>query len=297
MRLHPVVILALVFLPGCFFDQNNRQSNEANQQGPIITLPTPKLLTEADLLKDREASATEARAGLDKVRQEIQASSNQTQNQLSGLVTTSISKVAEQVKGVEANVTTSLSAVAKVAEKLEVTNTATAELKAQLSSEIALNASLRVTMENKLQLITDLQIKLGKLESQMGAQLGINNKLENTIATNTSGRDTNYLPKEVVTIMSTREHTFTYVLGGIFALVSCAIGWIGRNSRLRVKQQFESERRERQQSQELLTHVLSMLPESKANEVTQLHAAITEKHQEAEPRGMAQRLHRWWNRG
>jgi hypothetical protein len=246
--------ILLLFLAGCIADQNNRQSNTAPQAGPTINLPTPKILSEADLLQDRAAI-------IDRTRQDILASSNQTQNQLSGLVNASVSKIAEQVKGVEANLHTNMTATAKLAEQLTTTFNTAAELKAELKMQV--QASL------------DARLEIGKLQSQLGVQAGLMNRMETTTNDLRAGRDVNYVPKEMVEITAGRERTFTYIIGGILIVAVIAIGWIGRNARRREKLRSEEERRERQQAQELLLHVLSMLPEGKTEEVAQLRTRLT----------------------
>lgn len=248
MRLSLLSLLFLLLsllLPGCIADQANRQNNTAPQVGPIINIPTSKVLAEADLIKEREDIKST-------LRQEILASSNNTQNQLSGLVNASVSKLAEQVKGVEANWHNQATLTAKIAEQLSNTMTASAELKAELKVQMQANLDARLQIE--------------KMQTQLGVQAGVLNRMETTTNDLRAGRDVNYVPKELVEITAERERTFTYIIGGIMTLISIAIGWIGRNAREREKLRSEEERRERQQTQELLLHVLSLLPEAKAAE-------------------------------
>lgn len=254
MRYLPMALLPLI-LAGCIADQANRQSNIAPQVGPIINIPTPKVLAESDLIKEREDIKST-------LRQEILASSNNTQNQLSGLVNASVSKLAEQVKGVEANWHNQATLTAKIAEQLSNTLTASAELRAELKVQAQANL--------------DAQLQIERMQTQLGVQAGVMNRMETTTNDLRAGRDVNYVPKEMVEIAAGRERTFTYTIGAILGLLAIAVGWLGRNAREREKLRTEEERRERQQAQELLLHVLSMLPEGKAAEVARIRDRLSQ---------------------
>lgn len=294
-------IVLLLFLTGCIADQNNRQANSSNQTGPTLNVPAPRLVTEEELKKEREASREAVRAETsrvkDELKTEIQASSNNTQNQLSGLVNASVSKIAEKVTGVEAKAEANIQATAKVADTLHTVVTNTAVLEVQLKNQVELNTRLEAKLEAQLNITNDLRLQLEKVNLQMQGVVagiaGVNNKVEtiSTNATNTAGRDVNYLPKEAVDL-------FTYWLGGLFSLATLAIMWIGRNARLRERARTAEEKDERQKTQEMLLYVLSLLPEAKSADVNMAQARIEQKVKpDRHGYGWLGDLNRWWHSG
>ncbi len=296
-----LVLPLLLLLTGCIADQNNRQQNQTEQSGPTLNIPAPRLVPEEELKKEREAGReairTETARVKDELKQEIQASSNNTQNQLSGLVNASVSKLAEKITGVEAKAEVNVQATAKMAEKMDtvVTNNAVLETKLQFQNQMI--ASLQISLQQQIEVNNDLRLQLEKMNLQMQGVVagiaGVNNKVEtiSTNATNTAGRDVNYLPKEAVDL-------FTYWLGGLFSLATLAIMWIGRNARLREKARTVEERDERQKAQELLIYTLSLLPEAKSADINMAQARVEQRLKpDRHGYGWFGSLNKWWQSG
>jgi len=275
-----LTLMGLIFLTGCIADQNNRQSNASEQTGPTLNVPAPRLVPEEELKKARDDSRETIRAETAKVKDElkteIQASSNNTQNQLSGLVNASVSKVAEKLTGVEAKAEANIQATAKVADALNTVVTNTAVLEVKLQNQIELTNKLEVALTAQLTMNNDLRLQLEKVNLQMQGVVagiaGVNNKVEtiSTNATNTAGRDVNYLPKEAVEV-------FTAFMSGVFGLATLALMWVGRNSRLRERQRTQEEKDERQKAQDMLYYVLSLLPEAKSADINMAMARVEQK--------------------
>lgn len=291
----------LLCLTGCVADQNNRQANENNQTGPVVNVPAPRLVPEAELEKSRADNREATHAAVDKakteLRQEMQTSSNNTQNQLSGLVNASVSKVAEKLTGVEADLHVNAENTMKLADKLNTTVTANAVLETKVGFQNEMIANLKIQLQQQIDIKNEMKLELDRLNAQvqgvLGAQAGINNKIEtiSTNATNTAGRDVNYLPKEAVEL-------FTALLTCVFGIGVLAIGWIGRNSRLRERAHTLEEKDERQKSQEILYYVLSLLPEAKSADVNMAQARIEQKPRtRGHGYGWWGNLMNWWHTG
>jgi hypothetical protein len=208
-------LLAVLFLlTGCIADQKNRQDNTGPAPAPpVVNVTNPPAQT----------------VDLAPLKTEIQTSSNQTQAQLSGLITTSISKMAEKLVGLESSISANMTntAVANLQAKLEATNTMVAKLEADLK----VNAEVNANFQNTMKMINDLKFQVGELNTSLkgiaAAQVGVGNKMESLQqdVKNTAGRDVNYLPKEAVDIMRSQDRVTMYIVGGILTLLTTIAGY------------------------------------------------------------------------
>jgi hypothetical protein len=275
--MHKILMLVVMtmILTGCITGQRNdgRQESPVDQR-PVVNVESPKLLT-SEQVKDQ--LATQLDATKKDIRQEILTSTNSTQNQMQGLLNASVSKIADQVKGVEANLkdllTINNTANIEVKNKLENTITAVNQMKAELNTTIqAVNQ-----MSVQLQVVNEMKLQLEKLNAQAAAsasaQIGWNNKyeqkLENITETisNSAGRDVNYLPKEAVQIMLDRERTFTYFIGGILALATTIISFAYKFARQREAGRRQEEVVERKETYGLVMKLLAMVSNKRSPDI------------------------------
>lgn len=259
MRCSAPCLLVLIFLTGCIGDQKGRQ-----EASPTVTTP---LATRAEPVPE---------AGVPKaIKDEIITSANSTQNQMSGLLNLAVSKIAEKMTGIEANFKELLHA------SFDMANTAVANLKAEVNAQATLNATLKAQLDAQVQInnkmeasfkaeLKDLKVQLdNQVNANASAQMGLSNKFEQKLeaATNTAGRDVNYLPKEVVQIIRDDNHVFAYVISTVCGIISLIITLVMRAAAKRATEHAEEDREERQDNMTLLLKVLAMLPEQ------QTHAA------------------------
>jgi len=266
MRITPVLLLVL--LPGCVLDNNSRTDQDVSP--PIINVPPSEKL-----------DTTELRQG---IKDDIVASSNATSSQMTGAVNASISKLAEKVVGLEAAITTAITATANVntqasadlRAKLEASLTAVAEIRTELKMTNEFNARVETRIQADASLIRDLHAKVDTLNAQLTSQIagmangqvGLLNKIDSRLeqVSSTAGRDVINFPPEAVEIIV-----------ALLGVAVIAIGWIGRNARLREKLRTDEEKDERKILSDLLMETLAMLPESRSREVRDLKEKIANR--------------------
>jgi hypothetical protein len=266
MRLTPVLFLFL--LPSCVLDNNSRTDQDVSP--PIINVPPSEKL-----------DTTELRQG---IKDDIVASSNATSSQMTGAVNASISKLAEKVVGLEAAITTAITATANVniqasadlRAKLEASLTAVAEIRTELKMTNEFNAKVETRIQADASLIRDLHAKVDTLNAQLTSQIagmangqaGLLNKIDSRLeqVSSTAGRDVINFPPEAVEIIV-----------ALLGVAVIAIGWIGRNARLREKLRTDEEKDERKILSDLLMETLAMLPESRSREVRDLKEKIANR--------------------
>jgi hypothetical protein len=258
------LIISTLLLTGCIADQRtDNQGGNARTDGPIINLPAPQTVDTEKLEKN--------------MTDKIIASSNTTQNQLSGLLTTSISKVAEKVTGLETN----LSELIKL--NTTINNTAQAEIKTKLDSAITLNTELKAEMKNiievnnkmeaELKILTEIRVEIGKFNTQAQGQVGWNNKLENKIEdlkqtfTSTAGRDVNMLPQQAVDVIINSWKLFAAIIATIMTAATTILSMSYHYARIRAEEAFKLEHQERQNTHKLLLIALAHCPADKADEI------------------------------
>lgn len=262
------LVLILLLLPGCF-SPSGRQDAEAKIEAPRVVIPLPSAGASKEDVRDQVSDVVGG--AVKDIKNDIQASSNNTQNQLSGLVTASVSKVADKLTGVEADLkdllnitatmnntinasaTANINAQMEMKAKLEASLTAVADVKADLNVVNEMRADVRAT----LQASNEMKADLGKISAN--AQLGIANSLKDiyTAIDNTAGRDVNYLPKEAVYLLMGVMGFVTLIL-----LVAIVIG--GYNSRLREKNRTSQEKDSAERWQGIALRAIAALDPDKA---------------------------------
>jgi uncharacterized membrane protein len=246
------LVFTLVFLTGCVADNNTRQtSNNHNEMPPpIINVSTPP------------AQIVDTKGLEEAIRSEVVASSNLTQNQLSGLVNASISKVSEKIVGLEASISNNMTStvMARLQASLEASITANANFQAEVRTSLDISNRLDLAVTA----INTMSLKVGSLESQMAgaasAQVGFRNTFEQRMESvkndMQAGRDINYLPKEAVEIVLSNNRTWMSVIGGILGLAQIICLYAYRNAKLR-----------EQNTNKLLMEALSRLSPEQAESI------------------------------
>ena len=263
-----VSIFSISLLSGCF-SPNGRQDADAVVEAPRIVIPLP---TPGATKEDVRDQVSDVMGGAVKdIKNDIQASSNNTQNQLSGLVTASVSKVADKLTGVEADLkdlinftatmnntvnssmTANVNAQAEMKAKLEASLTAVAEVKADLKVVNEMKVDVRAT----LQASNEMKADLGKISAN--AQLGIANSLKDiyTAVNNTAGRDVNYLPREAV-------YMSLGIMGFVAIILLVSIVVTGYNSRIREKNRTSQEKENVERWQAIALKAIAALDPEKA---------------------------------
>jgi hypothetical protein len=278
MRWIPVTLL--FFVVGCvdIGSPRARQTDESDNKisGPKITYNQDPKEREAD--KEEREKDRKARA---EHKAEILASTNATRNQLSGLLTTSISKLGEKVTGVEANLKELLKVEANLSAEARVDIRAAvkmmAEFKIELKNTMSVNTKLQNDMDSLVKLITDLQIKIGKIDTniqtQAQGQVGWNNKLQSKMEKweqtlhGQAGRDVNMFPKQAVDVLENSWRTFSIIIGSIIALAGFILSLHFKFQKDKAQKQFEAGERQRDRIFDLLHRALVHIPPEKAAEI------------------------------
>lgn len=262
--MNKILIIIPLILSGCIADQRTDQKGgEANTSGPTINIPPAQTVDTEKLEKN--------------IGDKIIASSNTTQNQLAGLLTTSVSKVGERVTGLEAN----LSELIKL--NATMNNTAQVEVKAKLDATISLTTQLKAEMNNMVNIsnkieahltaLTDIKVELGKINTQAQGQVGWNNKLENKIEdikqtfTSTAGRDVNNLPKQAVDIIIGSWEFFAILISILCGAATTIISYSYKLARERSDSAAKLERQSHQNTYKLLLSAISHCPLNKQEEI------------------------------
>lgn len=222
-----LVALLVIGLLGCIADQEhkNKQENPVKQEAPTVSVNVPPNQTvDTDKLK-KELVA------------EVQSSNNNTQNQMSGLFNASLSKLAERITGLEASISATMTntAVADLKAELKAVATATANLRAEFDTNVKMTAKLDAVMTA----VANMQVKFDRLEVVAQGQAGLMNKIEEVKQDikNTAGRDVNYMPKEAfdtaVLVTESNNKLWAGILGGIMTLAGSIAAYAYKNARAR----------------------------------------------------------------
>jgi hypothetical protein len=165
---------------------------------------------------------------------------------MTGAVNASVSKLAEKITGLEANlsavmtntVTMNTQASAELRAKLEASLTAVTDLKATLSMVNEFNAKMENRINADISLVRDLKAQIGelntKLEANVNGQVGLTNRIESKLETvaNSAGRDINYVPKDLAEVMMAQERassrTIITVVSILAGVITTALGWLGK---------------------------------------------------------------------
>ncbi len=168
-----IAVLAIVFFPGCFSaDQHSTQSVSPGSVAVAVPLP-------------RDSSPREADPGVDKLRAEASASSNATQQSLTGLGL-QVAKLGEHVEGLHSEI----SAVANVANTIK--------------SEVDINAKIDVIANTVLDFKASIN---NRMEALAAAQVGMNNSIQKTTETIKAGGNVTQFPSEVKDVMLAQTRT------------------------------------------------------------------------------------------
>lgn len=256
-----VFFCIIIFFSGCIADQ---QGKILQSIPPIsVNVPLPPQIDTTGIQKE-----------IGGLRSEIQTSSNNTANQFSGLLNANVSKLAEKLNGVEAN----LSELVKI--NATVNNNANIELKNKLELMATVLTNIKFSMENILSmsatvnsqigLLNDLTLKLEKLElsinANANAQVGFNNNFEQKLEkmNANAGRDVNMFPKQAVytILIAIISFVLIFLLLGIVSVIVITNSY--RSSRQREMDRTNMEREEKKHFESLLLKAMSMLPDAKS---------------------------------
>lgn len=275
-----IAIVLFPFLAGCvdIGSPKARQTDESDTkvEGPRITFkqdPEERKADKEERDKDRKERAEH--------KAEILASTNATKNQLSGLLTTSISKLGEKVTGVEANlkellkVEASLSAEARA--DLRATVKLMTEFKIELKNTVTANTKIQNHMDSLVKATAELKLKVGNidtnLQNQMQGQVGWNNKLQSKMEKweqtlhGQAGRDVNMFPKQAVEVLENSWRTFSIIIGSIIALAGFILSLHFKFQKDKAQKQFDASERQRDRIFDLLHRALVHIPPEKAAEI------------------------------
>lgn len=269
-KILPIILISLL-LAGCVADQKNRL--DGTQSGATIKLEVPP-------------NSIDTKAITSELGEKIDASTENTQNQLSGLITTSVSDLADTIKGVEANLRANLeahfNANAEIKTKLDATINNQVELKAHLQNQIDLNNQ----MNAKLTAMTEITNKLNlDLNSQIAGQAGALNRIEKEVTSINAkaGRDVNMLPQTAVDLLVTNLWVSVIIILSLGGIATVVIVLAYRASRMREANRTNIEREERKQLLDLLTEMLPHIQPEKADEINHRMKSIRVRQKQIEP--------------
>jgi hypothetical protein len=271
--------LILLSLTGCIRvpigspKADQKTTDTIKLEGPVIYKQDP---AEKELEKAHREKVTRD------VKDQIISSTNSTKNQLSGLLTTSISKLGEKVTGVEANLSellkieNELSIQAKA--ELKATIKAVADLKLELQNTMTLNSNIKANVDSLVKMINTLTLKIGQidttLQAQAQGQVGWNNKIESkmekwqeTVSGNTVSGDMNMFPKQAVEVLESTWKTFSIILGGIIGLAGFVLSLHFKFQKDKANKQFEATEKQRERTYELLHRALMHVPPEEAHKI------------------------------
>lgn len=259
MKVRVLVFLSLSFvLFGCIRGMDIRPSDSGvvEAKAPIINVPAPQIVSTDKLEK-----------GLS----DIVTSSNATKAQLTGLVNAQVSKLGEKVTGLEA----SLSDLIKISNNMNAT--AQADFRARLDVTMQAYTEIKAEMHNVLSVNNDLRaqlrVDLGKISTDLGAQVGVGNSIDKRIEelkqtfVSSAGRDVNMLPQQAVDIIVSSYHTFGVTVLILLVVATIVISMTFKYSRLRAEKRALDEQGERKLYYDLLISVMGKLPPEESGEI------------------------------
>jgi hypothetical protein len=231
----------LVLLSGCVADNNTKQDQApVTTTGPIINVPPAQVTTE--------------KVDTGEITREIRASNETTQNQLSGLVTASVSKLELNLKELfKLQFDTNMTASAEFKAKLESTVNALNDMKINLSNQMTATAHL----EAKLQILNEIKASLeAMVTANANGQVGLSNKIDQKVDSlkatfGNVGHDVNMFPKQAVDVIVNTNETWAYVVGLICTVITTVAGFVAKNAR----------KREAQSNQLLMTVLAKLHPD------------------------------------
>jgi hypothetical protein len=268
-----LLVIGLVVLAGCIMDQKGKIDQKSDPPPPVNINVQPS----------KEQDLGEVRKGLSDLRTDIATSSNNTANQFSGLLNANVSKLAERLTGLEANlselvkVTATMNNTANVdmKNKLEAALTAVANLKAELTAIMNTSVKMEAEFSAQATLLAKLDVAIGRLETTISAtangQVGFNNKFEQKMErveehlTAQAGRDVNMYPAAAVYTVLGVVGAFVLIVVIVAAVAMSVIINSYKASREREAGRTQNEKDERKRYERLLMKAISMIPEGKLN--------------------------------
>ena len=278
------VLAVLLALPGCL----DLQSRPGNEDSPVIAEP-PKVTINVPPQQtvDSEGIKSEVRKAASEVKTEVQASSNNTQSNMSGLVNASVSKLGEKVTGVEAKAEANLTATNNMKNEMSAefnaNAVATANVNSKAEANLTATAKLDTRVEAMATIIAELRVEIGKVNAT--AQVGYNKmeQIEEHVS-NQAGRDVNYLPKQAVQLM-------LGIITSLCGLATTIVVILGRNARVRERLDAERERRNSKHWQEVALKAIGELGPDKSKGVM---ASRDIEFEESSAPSTAERIVAWF---
>lgn len=245
------IIIALTLLFSCYGCRNLAQvggdvPGDQTVKPPVINVNIPQ--RDDEKLKD-DIKET--------INDKIKISNQSLQNKMSGLINAQDTRFANEVNGIrndfngkvtgieskvnlqnEVSINTKAELNLKVAETLKLID----NLQLQINNQLEVNSDIKI----KLQLLRDLEIKLGEIQAAANVQAGLLNNFNQKIEKLEAGRDINYLPKEVV-----------YIILSIMTSIIIITIVIAKNIRDKAHELYLLEKKERQYIHNLLTEILA----------------------------------------
>ena len=253
-----LLALSFCFMTGCVdqkgtINQNTKDDIKELIHAAMSELPSPTV----NVPPNQQVDTSE-------LKREILASSNNTASQMTGALNLSVSKLADQMKGVEAN----------IGKLLEINNTLTATLNSKVEANATAIADFKLILQNtitltsevkaSLQAITNIQNSMSadlKVMNTMSAEMktnanaivGIGVRLENLNQNLAAGRDINYLPKEAVQLVA-------FFVGGVILLAAIIAFLMHRSSIEAMKLEADKQADERKKINQLLMRAMAVMP-------------------------------------
>lgn len=258
-----LAIVLLLFVSGCAL--NRVGSEDSPQGGTIIQVPPPQTVNSDEVA--------------DKVGDKINATTNNLQSTLQGLVNASMSKLAEVVKGLEANFTANAN----------VNAAATAEMRNKLESVIQMQNKLQADIQNVISINNKMQADLAMVNS-LDAKLDVANKLAAKIEANANvnasllnlskqiettynqraGHDVNMLPDSAVKLLLNNLYIGGSVIFGLLIVATIVIVLTFKASRKREADRTAQEREERQRAFRLLLGTMTHVAPERSAQVKEM---------------------------
>jgi hypothetical protein len=264
------LLVGLVLLSGCIADNKTKQENNAEN-----TVVAPIAIVEKSIDASGKLLAAQVRTE--------QANNNA---QLSGMVTGMIHQMkldfdsliklqATMTNTAIANVKTEFDSVVKASVEMraEVLRQATIITRFDTQFNATANANIEIDtkLADQMKLLSDLQIKIGRIESQNAAAaaalVGYQNQFEQIqqTLTATAGRDvtTNYLPKEAVRIIENIVYMMIIIVTILCGVASTAISRAYKASRERAELRHEESMVENKRLVDIIVSILPRAAETK----------------------------------
>lgn len=193
------LVLPLILL-GCIADNKTRQTSQPVTENHVHVPPPAIEIKDVDTDKLVEDAAA-------RVSQNVKTDMATNNAQLSGHIVAQLSKLEMNLKGL-INLEAKIDNNMYLGLRADLTSTiqTVATLKASIDANLNVNNDMKATLNNQMKALSDIEIKLGHLSSQLdataAAQVGLSNminKMQLTLQNDISaGRDVNMWPMSAV---------------------------------------------------------------------------------------------------